>query len=83
VDFLIDYGDDEVEMYINRELEVTTDFYYEDAGSVNELILYSLNEGVEIWWKDLEICDSRCPGIELDWSPVGLASAAGLLWFLS
>jgi hypothetical protein len=68
VDLLIDYGDEEVEMYINRELEITAGFYYSDAGSVDELLLYSLNEGVEVWWKDLEICEERCAGIELDFA---------------
>jgi hypothetical protein len=68
VDILIDYGDDEVELYIDGDLEVTTAFYYEDAGSVDELLLYSLNEGIEVWWKDLEICDSRCSGSNLDFA---------------
>ena len=66
VDHLLDYGDDEVEMYINGELETTTPFYYEDTGSVNQLILYNLNVDVEVWFKDLELCDERCPGVELD-----------------
>ena len=51
-----------VQIYVNETYEGSANFYHPQITEVDQLLLYNLNVDTSSWWKDLSVCNYRCPG---------------------
>ena len=63
-DFLIDWGEKTIKLYVNNTFRVMVDFYYEDINEVNHLQIYNLKPNTTSYFQDVEV-NENIPNLEL------------------
>jgi hypothetical protein len=57
----LDWENRVVDIYINETFKGTANFYHEEVTTVDTVLIYNLNPETTSWWKNIEVCNKKCP----------------------